>query len=203
MTTPLGWTFALLLALVAWLRSAASGVHRSRHGQHGGAGHHRRARRGGRDDPAVVGADPQPVQPEAGRGSMKSFPAGRLFAVLPVFGFAAYPVIFLLGMNAGPLPIDGGAVVRALAVAVAVAGALLAMLSLVRWDFQARAAWAAIFLLICAFYQPLLLVAGLDCRTPALAARRADGDDLRGWRRCVRRGTDVAPGNRGRAARSR
>ena len=92
---------------------------------------------------------------------MKSFPTGRLFAVLPVFGFAAYPVVFLLGINAGALPLDAGAVGRSLAIAAAVAGTLLLALAMLPWDFQARAAWAAVFLLICAFYQPLLLVAGL------------------------------------------
>ena len=37
-----------------------------------------------------------------------------LAAHLPAFGFAAYPTVFLVGANAGIVPIDAGAVAQSL-----------------------------------------------------------------------------------------
>jgi hypothetical protein len=87
--------------------------------------------------------------------------ASRLLVCLPVFGFAAYPVVFLVSINAGVVPLDVSAIARAFAMAFGVATALLVLLALLPWKLEARAAWAAIALLICAFYQPALLLAGL------------------------------------------
>lgn len=85
----------------------------------------------------------------------------RVLACTPVFGFAAYPIVFLLSTNVGVLPVDGTAVARSLVVACGGAAALLLLLSLLPWDFDARAAWAGVILLLFAFYQPVLIGAAL------------------------------------------
>jgi hypothetical protein len=87
--------------------------------------------------------------------------AGGVLACIPAFGFAAYPVIILLSLNAGVVPIEGTAVVRSLFVAFAIAAAVLLLVSVLPWDFHARATWAGMVLLMSAFYQPVVLVATL------------------------------------------
>jgi hypothetical protein len=87
----------------------------------------------------------------------------RVVAFLPAFGFASYPILFIVTVNAGVLPLDTAGVVRGLAAACAGAAALLLTLALFRWDFQARAAWAGLAVLLFVFYRPILiafLVAG-------------------------------------------
>ena len=93
--------------------------------------------------------------------------ARRAAACLPVFGFAAYPIVFIASVNAGVLPLDAIAIGRGLAVAWAGASALLLVLRALPWSFEARAAWAGLTLLLFAFYQPVLLV--LAIAGPAVA----------------------------------
>ncbi len=82
----------------------------------------------------------------------------RAAACLPVFGFAAYPILFIVTVNAGAQPLDGTAIVRSLLVAWGGAATLLLLLRAFPWDFDARAAWAGLAMLLFVFYQPLLAV---------------------------------------------
>jgi hypothetical protein len=121
-----------------------------------------------------VGAHPRLVQSD-GRGAVTRRALGRAAACFPVFGFALYPIVFIATANAGVLPLDGIGFVRGVAVAAAIAAALLLMLRLLPWEFEARAAWAGFALLLFVFYQPVLMAvsaAGLTLASdrPVVAA---------------------------------
>jgi hypothetical protein len=87
-----------------------------------------------------------------------------LAAHLPAFGFAAYPTVFLVGANAGIVPIDAAAVAQSLAVALGFAAILVAAAALIPWQRDARLGWLSLVVLFCVLYQPIMAVAGLGGR---------------------------------------
>ena len=98
-----------------------------------------------------------------------------LAAHLPAFGFAAYPTVFLVGANAGIVPIDAGAVAQSLAVALGAAALLVLAAGLMPWQRDARLGWLSLVVLFCVLYQPIMAVAGLGGRlfTPDTASAAA------------------------------
>jgi hypothetical protein len=82
----------------------------------------------------------------------------RVVACLPVFAFAIYPILFIATVNAGVLPLDVPGALRGVAVACGAGALLLVMLRLFPWDFDARATWAGLAMLLFVFYRPILIV---------------------------------------------